>query len=517
MDKRKPIPKLPAPTREGFYAWMLERLDLPEGTPLTRGFFEASRVLNFFVPGDLRALWWTRGRMNADEVNTEWRVQLSAKSGINNDDSRDLWRRFPISVQGLEMLGHKLKWPNHSEILRGNFGLYDGMTPAQALVQAEQLLRRDIEIRGRAYVAEKGVNFYIKPLEYVPSISAHETLEVALRWRDLGLFAPHDADLQTRFSDVLREHALWLDNHKTGKRAQLCGRDLREVSWHKGALRGADLRGAILRNLNLEGDDLRGADLRYADLTAARLAKCRLSAAKLEGTLLDFAWLPTTDLFWLFWLSHNSLEQGAVVDNGRGVRHHPVHWRQLRGDLSGCDLRGRIFRHIKNAPNFDFTDCNLRQADLSNFSFSGASQGVSFRGADLRGANVWGANFNRCDLTGANLEGIEGADWAQWSNSAPRARDFRGVQWRSASLSHRNFTDCDLEGADLRHSHLNFADFSGANLRGANLRNCIMVQANFINANLSDCDLRGVNLEHVKLQGACLDGARTDKDALNPR
>ena len=145
--------------------------------------------------------------MNAEGINENWRIQLSAKLGINNGDLHDLWRQFPLSVQGLQMLAHKLKWPGHPEVLRGDFGLYDGITPAQAFVEAELLLRRDIEIRGRACVAKKGAGFYLKLLEAVPSISAHETLEAALHWRELGLFEPCDAELHARFPAILREHA----------------------------------------------------------------------------------------------------------------------------------------------------------------------------------------------------------------------------------------------------------------------------------------------------------------------
>ena len=518
MDKRKPIPRLPAPTRDEFYAWMLERFDLPEGTPLTRGFFEASRLLDFFIEGDLRAFWMTRGRMNARAINEEWRPQLAASLQLK--DERELpqfWEKFPVSVSGWQTLRLKTKSLALSHPVRGNFTVRDGMTPGEAFLDAERLLRRDIEICGRAYVAEKGVNFYLKPLEWVPSVSAHETLDHAMRWRDLGLFAPHDADLQARFSDVTREHALWLKDHKRGQRARLCGRDLREVSWPKGALRGADLRGAILRNLNLEGDDLRGADLRWADLTAARLTDCRLSLVKLQGALLDFALISAAELQKLPLTSNNNSEWTYVMDDGRGVWHDPLRRRALRRDLSGCDLSGRVLRHLRNASAFDFTDCDLRGADLSGLNFNNSSYITSFRGADLRGANVWGASFNRCDLTDANLENLQGADWAQWNYEPPRARDFRGVKWADADLNRRNFTDCDLSGADLRRANLCFAHFTGANLSGADLRDCKMVQTVLQDANLSGCDLRGVKLVAVNLQGACLDGARLDKDALTAR
>ena len=515
MDKRKAIPKLPAPTRDEFYAWMLERLDLPANTPLTRGFFESSRVLNFFAPGDLRALWWTRGRMNAEEINGHWRTQLSAKLQLKDETGlSELLAKFPFSAQGWQTLGLKTTALAYAEPLRGNFSVRDGMTPGEAFLEAERLLRRDIEIRGRAYVAEKGAKFYLRPLQSVPGVTAHETLETAMRWRELGLFEPHDAKWKQSFPDILCEHALWLSNRKRGKRAQLCGRDLREVLWPKGALRGADLRGAILRNLNLDGDDLRGADLRYADLTAARLANCRLTSARLQGALLDFALVSTWTQIRLA-----DCNEGlwGIIDNGNGVNPVFNYKRALRGDLSGCEMRGRILRHLNNASHFDFTDCDLRGADLTRLNFDNSSRITSFRGADLRGANVWGASFNHCDFTGANLDDLKDAEGAQWDNDPPRARDFRGTKWRGVNLERRNFTDCDFAGANLRGANLSFADFCGANLRDADLRGCKMVQTRLDNADLSGSDLRGVRLRLTKTEGAIFDGARLDKDALKTR
>ena len=515
MDKRKAIPKLPAPTRDEFYAWMLDRLDLPANTPLTRGFFEASRVLNFFAPGDLRALWWTRGRMNAEEINGHWRTQLSAKLQLKDERSLlELLEKFPFSSQGWHTLMLKTTSLAYAEPLRGNFSVHKGMTLDEAILEAECLLRRDIEVRGRAYVAGKGAEFYLRPLQFVPSMTAHETLETALRWRELGLLEPHDAKLKQTFPDILREHALWLSNRKRGKRAQLCGRDLREVSWPKGALRGADLRGAILRNLNLDGDDLRGADLRYADLTAARLANCRLTSVKLEGALLDLALVST----WTsFQLADNKEGLWNVIDNGKGVKPISNSKRALRGDLSGCEMRGRIFRHLNNASSFDFTDCDLRGADLSRVNFDKHSRDITFRGADLRGANVWGATFDRCDLMDANLENIENRDSAQWDDNPPRNQDFRNANFRDANLNRRNFAGCDLSGADLRGANLCFANFSGAILRDADLRSCKTMQLDLRGTDLSGSDLRGLKFGHAKTEGAIFDGARLDKDALKTR
>jgi len=88
---------------------------------------------------------------------------------------------------------------------------------------------------------------------------------------------------------ILEQHALWLADPSTGKRANLQGADLR---W-------TDLREADLRWANLQGADLRWADLREADLQGADLRW-----ANLRGADLDFS-------CWPLWCG--SLD--AVVDN----------------------------------------------------------------------------------------------------------------------------------------------------------------------------------------------------------
>ena len=65
---------------------------------------------------------------------------------------------------------------------------------------------------------------------------------------------------------VLNEHAKWLEDNDTGKRADLRGANLRGANLYGANLCEANLRGANLRGANLRGADLRGADLRGANL-----------------------------------------------------------------------------------------------------------------------------------------------------------------------------------------------------------------------------------------------------------
>ena len=78
---------------------------------------------------------------------------------------------------------------------------------------------------------------------------------------------------------IIEQHALYLNNGNTGKRA-----NLRDAN-----LQGADLRDADLRWANLQGADLRDADLRWADLRWADLQGADLQGADLQWGYRKYA------------------------------------------------------------------------------------------------------------------------------------------------------------------------------------------------------------------------------------
>ena len=81
---------------------------------------------------------------------------------------------------------------------------------------------------------------------------------------------------------ILVDHALWLADNSTGKKADLSGADLRGAGLSVADLRGADLRGADLRGADLRGADLYGADLRGADQTSLPLVDEETAIANLD-------------------------------------------------------------------------------------------------------------------------------------------------------------------------------------------------------------------------------------------
>jgi len=100
---------------------------------------------------------------------------------------------------------------------------------------------------------------------------------------------------------ILADHAQWLKDSSTGKRADLKGVNLRLADLRKVNLSGADLSGAHLCGANLCGADLRGANLSKADLREAcligadlsrvTLLKANLIGANFSGAALNGAYL----------------------------------------------------------------------------------------------------------------------------------------------------------------------------------------------------------------------------------
>lgn len=87
-----------------------------------------------------------------------------------------------------------------------------------------------------------------------------------------------------KLDEILKKHAVWLDNKDGGKRA-----DLRDADLSGANLRCADLTGALLSCADLIDTDLRDADLHCADLSGAFLSGADLSGTFLSGADLSGA------------------------------------------------------------------------------------------------------------------------------------------------------------------------------------------------------------------------------------
>ena len=82
-----------------------------------------------------------------------------------------------------------------------------------------------------------------------------------------------------------------------GKRANLCGSDLRDSDLRRSDLRGSnlsgsDFEGSDLSGSYLSGSDLRGSNLRNSNLMHSDLSGSDLSGSDLRGSNLDFSCWP---------------------------------------------------------------------------------------------------------------------------------------------------------------------------------------------------------------------------------
>ena len=96
--------------------------------------------------------------------------------------------------------------------------------------------------------------------------------------------------------ETLRLHALYLDGHPDGVRADLSGCDLSGADLSGADLSHADLSGADLRDAGLSDADLSHADLSDANLRDADLYDADLYGAALSGADLSGAYLRGANL-----------------------------------------------------------------------------------------------------------------------------------------------------------------------------------------------------------------------------
>lgn len=503
MKRKRRRPKRFFPKPEHLYEWFRLRLGLPEGAFISRGFGRFPR-LEFSY--DERS-WF--------DFSLPELVRVS--------------RSYPIS---LSLLVRELPWgwfrwhgvDDERSIRSFLGGGYYYHFPVDGLALAQAVYWHHLELYGSAFVQAKGREFYFNLLQAAQAdASYHELLEASTVWQRDGVLLPLNPRLQEDFPEIVRLHALYLRGASYGKRAILCGQDLREVSWPRGALRRADLRGVSLRNLNLDGEDLEGCDLRGADLTATHFVGANLENADLRYARLDLAVFKNANLHGAKMDDEKqSRGRNQLVDwDGCGIEGNlsfKSGWANLEFDWANLDLRGRCFSfasgfrpHLSGSNLEDacfrgatmratnFEEANLRGADFSLFNCSHSR----FTGADLTGANVWAACFYDARLDGATLNDLQNKDSAQWNDAAPANRDFRGGDFSNARLHSRNFAGCDFQSAKFNGAELCESNLEGANFRGADLR-----EANFAGTNLSGADFRGAGYKGASFVGADLSGAR---------
>jgi len=160
------------------------------------------------------------------------------------------------------------------------------------------------------------------------------------------------------------------------------------------------------------------------------------------------------------------------------------------GDLILYSGRLGIPNYLKRLNNFDLSDANLIETDLSGAYFSGNKNLIStnffyakltsanFSYADLSLANFWRANLKNIILQNAILFGA----------------NLYHVELRSARLESADLSYAELSGANLARSNLSDATLSGANLSHADLSGATMMNIK----DYEDLICHGANLENIK-------------------
>ena len=92
-----------------------------------------------------------------------------------------------------------------------------------------------------------------------------------------------------QLDDILRKHALWINNESRGERANLSGANLYQANLYQADLRRANLSRANLSRANLYQANLYQANLSEANLSEANLSEANLSEAKLYQANLSRA------------------------------------------------------------------------------------------------------------------------------------------------------------------------------------------------------------------------------------
>lgn len=172
-------------------------------------------------------------------------------------------------------------------------------------------------------------------------------------------------------------------------------------------------------------------------------------------------------------------------------------------DLSGLDLTPFTFErctlikadlsHVK-AQGTLWTSCRARQVKACGGDFTDAVfKSGDWNNADWTNVGIAGAKFEGVKLTGGTFAGAKTIG-ATFVDCLMRSCDLRGMSFRKSKLGRCDMTEANLGGVDLRDS---FFD-EGSSLAGA-----AITDAKFAGADLRRADLSGHGLASItQLKGA---------------
>lgn len=185
---------------------------------------------------------------------------------------------------------------------------------------------------------------------------------------------------------------------------------------------------------------------------------------------------------------------GPTPEQLRSLRDQNRSARNLA--IEDLSARGQELRGLR-ADGSSFVDCDLREADLSE---------VSWTDCKLRDLRLDGSLARFAIMRMCVLEHVRAAD-GDWSGAKLENSQLVAIDFDRACLIGASFIDSDLTRASLCGANLRDVDASGAVLRGADLRGADLSGASLVDADLRGADLRGAIFADTDLDGADVRGA----------
>ena len=154
------------------------------------------------------------------------------------------------------------------------------------------------------------------------------------------------------------------------------------------ALGPEDVSDRVAPELRLEEATLRGIDLTGVHAPGASLA---------DVVVTDGSWANAV-------LSRGTLTRVRATGlRATGVELAEAHLHDVVFEDCRLDLSSLRFARLERVV---FRDCRLEEADLHGATL----ESVLFERSNLTGATVAAASFERCEVRGCELEGLQGAD-----------------------------------------------------------------------------------------------------------
>jgi uncharacterized protein YjbI with pentapeptide repeats len=146
--------------------------------------------------------------------------------------------------------------------------------------------------------------------------------------------------------------------------------------------------------------------------------------------------------------------------------------------LVRCDLSGADLRGL-DLPGWQFHECNLDRARLN---------GARLDSALLKGGSARSATFIDCDLAGARFEAVDACD----------------ARFGGALMTEAEFHGCRLMGTSFEGTRGLGMLLQNCNLYAANLNGCVLTNVALTGLRLTEASLRGADLRGSDLAGSVL-------------